>query len=143
MGASTVSHPPPCAARSFSPPCCSADAPPAPPPTPPAPKVTPAPKPPHKIGLALGGGAARGFAHTGVIKALEAQGIVPDIVVGTSAGAGVGALYAAGMSGFELQRLALDMKEDMVADWTLPDRGVLEGEALEAFINQKLTSSPA
>lgn len=109
-----------------------------PPPTPPAPVVTPAPKPPPKIGLALGGGAARGFAHIGVIKALEAQGIVPDIVVGTSAGAVVGALYAAGLSGFDLQRLALEMKEDMVVDWSLPDRGVLKGEALEAFINQKV-----
>ena len=55
----------------------------------------------------LGGGAARGFAHVGVIKALEAHGIVPDIVVGTSAGALVGALYAGGYSGFDLQRVAL------------------------------------
>jgi len=59
------------------------------------------PKQPRKIkiGLVLGGGAARGFAHIGVIKALEAQGIYPDIVVGTSAGSLVGALYAAGNSG--------------------------------------------
>jgi len=117
---------------------CATPPPPAPPPVTPPPTVTPAPKPAPKIGLALGGGAARGFAHIGVIKALEAQGIVPDLVVGTSAGAVVGALYAAGMSGFDLQRLALDMKEDMVADWTLPDRGVLKGEALEEFINQKV-----
>ena len=56
------------------------------------------PLPPAKprIGLALGGGAARGFAHIGVIKMLEAQGIVPDYVVGTSAGAVVGSLYAGG-----------------------------------------------
>ena len=64
------------------------------PPPPPPPVVTP--KPPLKIALVLGGGAARGFAHIGVIKALEAQGIVPDIVVGTSAGSVVGALYACG-----------------------------------------------
>ena len=55
------------------------------------------------IGLVLGGGAAKGFAHIGVIKALEAQGIVPDLVVGTSAGSLIGALYAAGKNGFELQ----------------------------------------
>src|SRR5580700_5923678 len=61
------------------------------------------------IGLALGGGAARGFAHIGVIKALEAQGIVPDIVVGTSAGSLIGALYAAGYGGFDLQRVALQI----------------------------------
>jgi NTE family protein len=59
----------------------------------------PAPKP-VKIGLALGGGAARGFAHVGVIKALENQGIFADIIVGTSAGAVVGALYASGNNGF-------------------------------------------
>ena len=106
--------------------------------TPPAPAPIPTPKPPLKIALALGGGAARGFAHIGVIKALEAQGIVPDIVVGTSAGSVVGALYASGMSGFEMQKLALGLEEDMVADWTLPNRGVLKGEALQEFINQKV-----
>jgi NTE family protein len=120
----------------------SACASPPPAPTQPDPIPTPAPtpKPSLKIALALGGGAARGFAHIGVIKALEAQGIVPDIVVGTSAGSVVGALYAAGMSGFDLQKLALEMQEDMVSDWTLPDRGVLKGEALQDFINQKLNN---
>ncbi|MCK5494963.1 MAG: patatin-like phospholipase family protein, partial [Hyphomicrobiaceae bacterium] len=49
-----------------------------------------------KIGLALGGGAARGWAHIGVVKALVDAGIKPDIVVGTSMGAVVGACYAAG-----------------------------------------------
>jgi NTE family protein len=108
----------------------------------PPPPSQPAPKPPIKIGLALGGGAARGFAHIGVIKALEAQGIVPHMVVGTSAGSVVGALYASGMSGFELQKLALQMEEDMVTDWTLPNRGVLKGEALQDFINQKVKNQP-
>ena len=112
----------------------------APTPSVPTPTPLPAPKPPLKIALALGGGAARGFAHIGVIKALEAQGIVPDIVVGTSAGSVVGALYAAGINGFDLQKLALGMEEDMVSDWTLPDRGVLKGEALQDFINQKLNN---
>jgi NTE family protein len=105
---------------------------------PPPPKPAPPPRPPLKIALVLGGGAARGFAHIGVIKALEAQGIVPDMVVGTSAGSVVGALYAAGMSGFDIQKVALGMKEEMVADWTLPDRGVLKGEALQDFINEKV-----
>lgn len=81
-----------------------------------------------KIALALGGGAARGFAHVGVIKALEAQGIVPEIVVGTSAGSVVGALYSGGYNGFELQRLAMQMDESQVSDWTLPDRGVIKGK---------------
>lgn len=114
----------------------------APPSAPPTPTPVAVPKPPLKIALALGGGAARGFAHIGVIKALEAQGIVPDIVVGTSAGSVVGALYASGMSGFELQNLALQMEENMLVDWTLPNRGVLKGAALQDFINQNVKNQP-
>ena len=104
-------------------------------PAPPA-AVVPAPIAPVKIGLALGGGAARGFAHIGVIKALEAQGIVPDIIVGTSAGALVGSLYASGLNGFELQKVALEMDVSQVSDWSLPDRGVIKGEALQSFVNR-------
>src|SRR5262249_22581652 len=48
------------------------------------------------IGVALGGGAARGFAHIGILKTLIAHGIVPDVVVGTSIGGVVGGAYAAG-----------------------------------------------
>lgn len=112
--------------------------PPSPPPAPPAAEPEPAPIviPPPRIALALGGGAAKGFAHVGAIKALEAHGIQPDIVVGTSAGSLVGALYASGLDGFELQRVALDMKESMVSDWSLPDRGVFKGEALQEFVNK-------
>ena len=97
---------------------------------------------PVKLGLALGGGAARGFAHIGVIKALEAQGIVPDIVVGTSAGAVVGALYAAGNNGFELQKLAHKLDETKLADWSLPDRGVLKGDGLQKFVNDAVANRP-
>jgi len=102
----------------------------------------PAPRPAAKIALVLGGGAARGFAHVGVIKALEAQGIVPDIVVGTSAGALVGGLYAAGYSGFELQKLVLQLEESQFSDWSLPDRGVLKGEALQNFVNNAVGQRP-
>jgi NTE family protein len=106
-------------------------------------KPAPPPAPASvKIGLALGGGAARGFAHIGVIKALEAQGIVPDIVVGTSAGAVVGALYSSGLSGFELQKVAMDMDEGQIGDWSLPDRGVFKGEALQNFVNRAVANRP-
>lgn len=98
--------------------------------------VRPARKP--RIALALGGGAARGFAHIGVIKALETQGIVPDIVTGTSAGSVVGALYAAGFGAFDLQKLAFQLEESKFTDWALFDRGFLKGEALEAFINKQV-----
>src|SRR4051794_37186485 len=77
--------------------------PPALPPAPPAPPaVAVAPKPaarPPRIGLVLGGGAARGFAHIGVIQVLEEAGIRPDLVVGISAGSLVAALYASGKTG--------------------------------------------
>jgi NTE family protein len=100
----------------------------------------PAAKP--KIGLALGGGAARGFAHIGVIKMLESQGIVPDYVVGTSAGAVVGSLYAAGNDAFAMQKIAQQLDEKIFADWTLGGRGFLKGEALQDFINQHLNKRP-
>lgn len=112
------------------------------------PAVVVVPKAPRKIkiALALGGGAARGFAHIGVIKALEAQGIVPDIVVGTSAGSVVGAMYAAGNNGFALQKMALDMDENTISDWALPflskGPGVLKGEALQAYVNRMVKDVP-
>ncbi|GAA5178883.1 patatin-like phospholipase family protein [Niveibacterium umoris] len=104
--------------------------------------AAPTPRPKAKIGLALGGGAARGFAHIGVIKALETNGISPDIVVGTSAGSVVGALYAAGFGAFDLQKMAFQLEESSFKDWALFDRGLLKGEALEAFINKQVANKP-
>ncbi len=104
--------------------------------------TTAAPPPRPKIGLALGGGAARGFAHIGVIKMLEAQGIVPDYIVGTSAGAVVGSLYASGHDAFAMQKIAQQLDEKIFADWTLGGRGFLKGEALQDFINQRMNMRP-
>lgn len=95
-----------------------------------------------RVGLALGGGAARGFAHVGVIKALETSGIVPDIVVGTSVGSVVGSLYAAGNDVFALQKLAMQLEESSLTDWAIFDRGFLKGEALERFVNQQVGNRP-
>lgn len=91
-----------------------------------------------KIALVLGGGAARGFAHIGVIKLLESHGIVADYVVGTSAGAVVGSLYAGGYDAFALQKIGQQLDEKVFADWTLGGRGFLKGEALQDFINLHL-----
>jgi NTE family protein len=95
------------------------------------------PKPPPKIGLALGGGAARGFAHVGVIQVLEENGIKPSLVTGTSAGSLVAAIYASGKNGAQLQRVAETMEEAAIADWTLPifSRGMLRGDALARYVN--------
>ncbi len=108
----------------------------------PTPVPAPVVKPKPVIGLVLGGGAAKGFAHIGVIKALEAQGIVPDLVIGTSAGSLVGALYAAGKSGFELQELAIPFNESQVSDWVMPDRGMIKGDALAKFVNSAVGNRP-
>jgi NTE family protein len=94
------------------------------------------PKKSLKIGLVLGGGAARGFAHVGVIQVLEEAGIRPSLVVGTSAGSLVAAFYASGKTGRQLQQVAETMEEAAFADWTLPifSRGVLRGEALARYV---------
>ena len=97
-----------------------------------------------RIGLALGGGAARGFAHIGVIQVLEEAGIQPSLVVGTSAGSLVAALYADGKSGAELQRIAETMEEATFADWTLPifSRGMLRGAALARYVSAQVEGRP-
>jgi len=112
--------------------------PPGPPVSPVAPPEVvvvpkPAPKPP-RIGLALGGGAARGFAHIGVIQVLEENGIQPDLVVGTSAGSLVAALYASGKGGTSLAQLADSMDETAFTDWSFPGRGLIRGEALAKYV---------
>ena len=118
--------------------------PPAAPPViaPPAPPVAEivVPKPPPRlprIGLALGGGAARGFAHIGVIQVLEENGIHPDLVVGTSAGSLVATLYASGKNGAALSQLADGMDETAFTDWSFPGRGLLRGEALARYVRDQ------
>ena len=97
-------------------------------------------KRPPKIGLALGGGAARGFAHVGVIQVLEEAGLRPSYVVGTSAGSLVAAIYASGKTGAQLQQVSEAMEEVTLADWTLPlfNRGMLRGEALARYVNKQV-----
>ena len=105
-----------------------------------APQATPVPVRPPRVGLALGGGAARGFAHVGVIAVLEQNGIRPDVVVGTSAGSLVAALYASGKNAAELERAANSMEEATLTDWTLPfsNRGMLRGTALARYVNAQV-----
>ena len=110
-------------------------------PPPDSPVATPSvPNRPLKIGLVLGGGAARGFAHVGVIQVLEEAGIRPSLVVGTSAGSLVAAFYASGKTGSQLQQVAESMEEAAFADWTLPifSRGMLRGEALARYVGSQV-----
>jgi NTE family protein len=94
------------------------------------------------LGLALGGGAARGFTHIGVIEVIESLGIRPEWVVGTSAGSLVGALYASGMSVPELKKQALALDEAELGDWTITGRGPLKGEAIERLVNRLIANKP-
>lgn len=94
------------------------------------------------MALALGGGAARGFAHVGVIEVLEQAGIKPDLIVGTSAGSLVGALYASGMSATELRKAAMSLDEGVLGDWTIGGRGVLKGRALQDLVNRMVGNRP-
>lgn len=90
------------------------------------------------VALALGSGGERGFAHIGVIKALEANDISIDIITGTSVGSVVGALYSGGYNSNELEQLALELDQDQLNDFDLSKRGYIRGEQLQDFINRAL-----
>ncbi|KAF1013290.1 MAG: putative NTE family protein [Stenotrophomonas maltophilia] len=114
---------------------------PAPPPA--ATVVPPAQAKPVRIGIALGGGAAKGFAHIGVIKMLEANGFEPVVVSGTSAGSVVGALYASGMDAFQMQSKAVALDEASIRDVRLFSGGLVQGQKLQDYVNQQVGNRPA
>jgi NTE family protein len=90
-----------------------------------------------KIGLALGAGSARGFAHIGVLKSLDQAGIKADMVAGTSAGALAGIFYAAGFTPWQMEEVALKVRDIDVADFsTASKRGMFAGEALQKLVNE-------
>ncbi len=98
---------------------------------------------PARLGLALGGGSARGFAHIGVIQALEKHKIRPDLVVGTSAGSIIGAFFAAGFSGTQMEEVALKIRDFEIADISAGSkRGMVVGNALQTLVNQYLQNKP-
>ncbi|MEO6170689.1 MAG: patatin-like phospholipase family protein [Lysobacter sp.] len=113
-------------------------------PDPPPVKATVAPVtvPKPRIGVALGGGAAKGFAHIGVIKMLEANGLEPVVVSGTSAGSVVGALYASGMDPFQMQQQAFALDESKIRDVSLFSGGVIKGQKLQDYVNELVKQRP-
>ena len=114
------------------------------PPKPPPRTVKPAVTRPT-IGLALGGGAARGFAHIGVMRTLVAHGIVPDVIVGTSIGAVVGGCYAAGqLDGLEAWARALTVRSMLsYLDISLSGSGLIRGGHLAARLECDARPTPA
>lgn len=92
----------------------------------------------HQLALVLGGGCHRAFAHVGVVKALEAHGIAPDLIVGTSAGSVVGALCAAGYRGPQLEEAASALTWDRIYDLSISRTGFYSGEPLRQFVNRQV-----
>lgn len=90
-----------------------------------------------KIGLALGAGSARGFAHIGVLKSLDQAGIKANMIAGTSAGSLAGIFYAAGFTPWQMEEVALKVRDVDVADFsTASKRGMFAGEALQKLVNE-------
>ncbi|HEZ6882484.1 TPA: patatin-like phospholipase family protein, partial [Neisseria meningitidis] len=90
------------------------------------------------VGLALGGGASKGFAHIGIIKVLKENGIPVKVVTGTSAGSIVGSLFASGMSPDRLELEAEILGKTDLVDLTLSTSGFIKGEKLQNYINRKV-----
>ena len=95
-----------------------------------------------KVALVLGAGAAKGFAHIGVIKVLEMNKVPIHMIVGTSVGSVVGSLYASGYDAFRLQQLSFKIEKKDIVDLVLPDNGFIKGDKLEEFINKTLNNTP-
>jgi NTE family protein len=94
-----------------------------------------------KVALVLGAGAAKGFAHVGVLKVLEANRVPVHMVVGTSVGSFVGSLYSYGYPTDDLQDFAMGLEKGEIADWTVPDNGFVKGEKLEAYVNRRIRNT--
>ena len=95
-----------------------------------------------RVAVVLGAGASRGFAHIGVLKILESNGVPVHMIVGTSAGSFVGSLYAYGLNAFQLQKMALSIEKSDIIDMTIPDNGFIKGEKLENYINSIMKNTP-
>lgn len=93
-------------------------------------------KPPYQLAVVLGGGGLRGYAHIGVLQALNEAGIYPDLIVGTSVGAVVGAAYASGLMPRDIWHTAENQTMLHLADITLSGPGIVKGEALADWMNR-------
>ena len=98
----------------------------------------PAPPKPCRIGLALGGGFARGLAHVGILKVLEEEGIIPDFIAGTSVGAVIGAAYCSGVSAKELEEIAAIVRVKDFARYTISRFGLCTNDRMTGFLRRIL-----
>jgi predicted acylesterase/phospholipase RssA len=93
-----------------------------------------------KLGLALGGGSARGLSHIGVLKALHKHRIYPDYIAGTSMGAVIGALYSADHTPEEIEEIAKSTKWKKIVDFKIPKAGFIEGDLVENKIKKLINN---
>lgn len=91
-----------------------------------------------KVGLALGGGGARGLAHVGVLKVLEDYKIPIDMIAGTSMGAIIGTLYSAEPNAKKLEKEIIERDWKKIFDYTISRSGIIKGEKIEKFLREKL-----
>lgn len=93
-----------------------------------------------KVGLALGGGGARGLAHIGVLKVLEEYNIPIDMISGTSIGAVVGALYCSDLNAKKLEKEATSMNWKQLFDYTISSKGIIKGNRLYDFFKKRFNA---
>ncbi len=121
------------------------EAPPVTVPQRPVVQVPQGPPPKPKIALVLGGGAARGFAHVGVIRILEQEKIPVDMIVGTSVGSLIGAIYAADARSFELEWTAFQLEKEDLFDFgvfnAVTGMGFAKGDKLEAWVKSHIKTA--
>ena len=103
-----------------------------------APRYDPSLNRPARVAWVFSSGGPRGFVHIGVIKALEELGLKPDLIVGGSAGALVGALYASGLRAAKLEALALDLGLLEVGRWAMFGEGKFDGAPIAAQVTEQI-----
>ncbi len=94
----------------------------------------------REVALVLGGGGCRGYGHIGVLRVLDRHGLKPDLIVGSSVGALVGALYAAGKTAAEIERYGDRMNPNMLRGWIFPNLGFFSGRGIRSFISRHVGS---
>ena len=93
-----------------------------------------------RVALVLGSGGPRGFAHIGVLKVLDEEGVRPDLVVGSSVGAMVGALYASGLDAKALERLAYDINVMEFFEFRMVSGDLATGRAVQDYVNTRVNN---
>lgn len=106
------------------------------------PRFEPPTGPAPRVALVLGSGGPRGFAHIGVLKVLDEAGIAADLVIGSSVGAMVGALYAGGYDARRLEKLAHEINVLEFFEFRMLGGGLAKGHAVQSFMNTRLGGRP-